>query len=150
MTIELDDFLALEPLLIERLKDRVSLVPERHVMAAADLAGMREDSQPKPALHVIYDGYEVPRTQPANRRATVRHHWLVVVVVKHVRRTGSAARAEAGPIATQVVAALQGWQPEGMSFLLDLAQPRYKPNYTPGAAYLPLGFTHDIITHGKE
>jgi len=101
-------------------------------------------------MHVVYQGYRVVETRPDGRAARIQQTWLVVVAVRNVRdaRTGLAARADAGGLADAVIGALMGWQPDGASRPLTLAQaPR--AGYRAGHVYLPLAFEHETTVKGS-
>ena len=55
-----NNFLAPEPFIVDRLKDALAdLRPQVHVLTASDLALVKEESQPTPAVHVIWNGFRV-------------------------------------------------------------------------------------------
>lgn len=145
----LDNYLEAEGLIIARIKAEVSGL--KAVLPAADLAGVAENAQPSPAVHVIYAGDQVPGSD--NQRSTsgalqkVTQQWYAVVAVRNARTqtSGAAARETAGPIITQVLAALAGWQPA------DAFKPLKRVNAPPPKtigtfAYFPLLFTTEVYT----
>lgn len=140
----MQDFLALGPELIARLKDR--LPPALHVLGAADLAGVTEERQITPAVHVVYQGYQVQETSANGLVARVQQSWLVVVATRNVRalKVGDPARAEAGALAAGVLQALMGWKPASAAKPLTLTS---APNarYTAGCQYLPLAFSTELV-----
>lgn len=145
----ISDYLAAEPLLIARL--RAAVAGFRAVLGAADLDGVAEGAQTVPAAHVIYDGDALPGGDASRGGAgaaqMVAQRWLVVVAVRNVRQaaTGDGARGEAGPLISQTLAALSGWQPSP-SFrpLRRVAGPR--PGYNAGFGYFPLLFEAQLVT----
>ncbi|MDP2783300.1 MAG: hypothetical protein Q8O38_01710 [Sulfurimicrobium sp.] len=143
--------LALEPLLIERLK---SAVPEfRDVIGMADLAAMQESSQVTPAAHVIYQGDTLPSGNSAGQGSTqmVVQTWWVVVAVRSARDTrgGSGAREEAGTLLGGVIQALSGWNP-GNGFQPLQRVNTIKPGFNAGFGYFPLAFETRFVTNGVK
>lgn len=147
----MDNHLALEALLIERIK---SAVPEfRDVFGMADLAAMQESSQVTPAAHVIYQGDAIPSSNSAGQGTAqvVLQTWLVVVAVRSARDTrgGAGSREEAGPLIAAVIKALSGWQPAPEFRPLGRVNaPR--PGFNAGFAYFPLAFEARFITKGAQ
>lgn len=130
----------IESALAQRLRDQV---PGVDVLSASDLAGVSAAAQVTPALHVLYDGYEVSETGRGGRDAAVVLSWLVVVAVRNVRQqrdAPAAARQDAGPLCRAVTGALMGWRPldAGMSPMALATPPR--PGYEGGFLYFPLRF----------
>lgn len=145
----MDNHLALEGLLIERLK---SAVPEfRGVLGMADLAAMQESSQVTPSAHVIYQGDTVPSGNSAGQGSAqvVVQTWLVVVAVRSARDTrgGSGAREEAGALMTRVIQALSGWMP-GPEFRPMQRVNAPRPGFNAGFGYFPLAFETRFVTNG--
>lgn len=142
------NYLAAEALLIERLHATVSGV--RKIYSAAELAGVEEQAQTTPALHVVYSGDVLDDSAARGRGQVVAQEWLVVTAVRNARdqQGGVAAREDAGPLLTQVIEALSGWSPgPGFDPLRRINAPR--PAYRPGGyAYFPLGFSTKVITQG--
>lgn len=146
----MDNHLALEPLLIARLK---SAVPGfRAVMGIADLESIPGASQTVPAAHVIYNGDTLPggegRAGQGSAQVVVQS-WLVVILVRNLRDAlgGSAARSDAGLLLTDTIQALSGWQaaPEFRP-LVRVNAPR--PAFNAGFGYFPLAFEARFITRG--
>lgn len=135
-------FLAMEQILIDRL--RAVLPAQVHVLSAADLATVTESAQLTPAVHVLYRGYRRGKPTPS-MWVEISQQWMTVVAVRNVRdvATGSAARLEAGPLITQVIAALDRYQPGGecQSLHLDDAP---SAGYRAGYGYFPLGWRVDM------
>ena len=139
--------LALEPLLIARLKAEVA--DFRAVLGMADLASMQEAGQTTPAAHVIYQGDTLPGGDSRAGQGAVQmvvQTWLVVVAVRNVRDTvgGGAAREEAGLLITLTLKALSGWAAPGYRPLVRVNAPR--PGFNAGYAYFPLAFEARMIT----
>lgn len=130
-------FLAVEPLILARLADTVA-VPGIKFLGAPDLDGLHERSQPVPAVHVIFAGFD--RLEAAQGVIEVVETWLTVVVVRNVRdaQQGAGSRADAGAIMDAVFAALNGWQPAGYRPLTPAVPPL--SGYTDGFGYHPLAW----------
>jgi len=105
MSLRPDNFLALEPLIVARLKS--ALPADVHVLSAADLAGIAESAQPTPAVHVLYRGYRV-RDADVPAFAAIEQTWLTVIAARNLTdlASGSDARQAAGPLAADVIDAL--------------------------------------------
>ena len=130
-------FLAVEPLIVARLAERVA-VPGLKVLAAPDLAGIQARSQPVPAVHVVFGGFE--RLDSANNTIDIAETWYTVAVVRNVRAAhqGADARAEAGVLLDQVFAALLLWQPDGFQAFKPALPPA--GGYDDGFGYFPLAW----------
>jgi len=141
MTSEAADFLALEPLLVARL--RAALPASVAVLTAADLGAVAEGTQPTPAVHVLYRGYAPARAgETAAMWEALDQYWLTVVAVRNASSvvTGDAARADAGPLMAAVIAALGGYVPDLYGFKsLRLAEAP-EAGYRAGFGYFPLGW----------
>lgn len=135
-----DNFLALEPLIIARLRE--VLPPHVYVLSAADLDAVAESTQPTPAVHLLYLG-----CRPAESRdgfLTFEQTWLTVIVVRNLTDTtsGAAARQDAGPLAMQVVDALHRRKFPPARPLLPVKAPN--AGFSAGHFYLPLAWTASI------
>lgn len=143
----LENFLALEPVLVARLVEQLAdLVPKVHVLAAADLAGVTETTQLTPAVHVVYQGYRVVESKPDGRAARIEQTWLATVASRNMAtlRTGSAARADAGLIAQRVCQALMAFKPPVASKPLRLTEGP-GAGFNAGFQYLPLAFVAELV-----
>lgn len=142
---EANNFLALEPHLVNAVTQAVAgISPAVHVLTAADLGDVKESAQRVPAVHIIYGGYRV--LEDVRSAWRLEHTWYAVIVVRHVgtQRTGSAARAVAGPLMAQVVGALAGASLPGLTAPLALVSPP-PADYRAGVQYLPSAFTAETI-----
>lgn len=142
---ETNNFMALEPRLVQILSDAVAgMSPAVHVLTAADLANVKESAQPSPAVHLIYGGYKVEEDLATAWR--LQHTWHAVVVVRHVgaQRTGSAARALAGPLLATVIGALAGAAVPGAAKPLALMTP-LRPDFRAGVQYVPSAFMAETV-----
>ena len=143
------DYLSAENLLIARLKAEV---PElAGVFSAADLEGVAEAQQVTPAAHVLFYGDRV--VESGNGRSStgdcqlVDQIWYVVLAVRNARAqaTGEATRRDAGPLATKILKALQGWQPSPDHSPLKRIHGA-GPGHKPGFLYLPFCVQTRITT----
>jgi len=135
----MDNYFALEELLINRLKETVAGV--RAILSQAELGGVAEDQQITPALHVIFNA-ATPTPNTDGHRRYFREQWHVVVAVRNPRtqRGGRAARDEAGPLVTQVLKALELWRPSKAYSPLQVSL-FVRPVVSPGGfIYVPLLF----------
>jgi len=147
MASELDNYLAAEQLLIERLKQAV---PEfARVSDWSEYSTLDESIAITPAAYVVYGGDQL---RPAGGRGEVQRIdqiWGVVIVVRNVaqRLAGTAIREEAGPLMMQVLRALMGWQlADQLRPLERMAAPR--PQYEKLVGYFPLQFATGLIIKG--
>lgn len=103
-------FRAIEPLLVQRLKDVVVAAdPRVKILTRGDLAGVKLNAQPTPAVHVIPRGHSI-RTE--NGMTEIVETWLTVIVVRNAAAQieTAALRADAGPYMDAVFNALNGWR----------------------------------------
>ncbi|MFM9881201.1 MAG: hypothetical protein ACKVOO_12425 [Burkholderiaceae bacterium] len=141
-----ENFLALEPLLAARLTEQLAdLVPKVKVLHAADLAGVSEEQQFTPAVHLLYRGHRTSETPTNGNAARIEQTWLAVVATRNAKtlRSGEAARVDAGLIARRVLRALMGFKPALLSKPLRLAE-GIEPGYSGGFIYLPLAFSAEL------
>lgn len=142
-------WLDFEPQLIAQLQ--ASLHSDVTVLSARDLVGVKETLQLAPAVQVYGGEYSPIEEAPTGRVAVVQQSWMCVVVVRNsaTQKTGSGARADAGPICDAVLACLLGFP------ATDPAANRLKlakapaPMWTPGGfGYYPLAFTRRMAITG--
>lgn len=142
-------WLDFETRLIDRLK--TTLDSRIAVLSARDLVGVKDALQAAPAVQVYGGSYTPLEDASTGRVAVLQQEWMVVVVVRNsaTQATGSAARADAGPICDAVLTSLLGWP------ATDAADRRLRlargpmPAWTPGGfGYYPLAFTRKITVTG--
>jgi len=150
---ESNNFLALEPHLVARLKEALAdQRPAVHVLTGAQLADIDEQKQLTPAMHVIHAGFRVRDARSDGRAAQLEHTWLIVAAVKSSReiRSGSAAREQAGALLARAGAALMGLRvppcTQGPLILASAPGARYQA----GFLYLPLAFTVVTVFAASE
>lgn len=137
-TLESNDWMALEPHLVELLKAAVrDMRPAVHVLTAAELADVKERAQLTPAVHVIYGGYRI--TDGARTAWELEHTWFAVAAVRNVAdaRSGQAARLKAGTLAARVLEALASAEVPGATRPLEPATPP-SARYAGGYQYIPV------------
>lgn len=140
-----NNFLAPEPHIVARLKE---LLPANvHVLTAKELADVKEDTQPVPAVHVIYNGFRVLENRADARLARLDHEWLVISAVRNVSglKAGSNARREAGLLAGQAGAAILGFRPPNVAGPMRLSPSPGIANSPAGYLYLPLAFLVETV-----
>lgn len=137
-------FLFLESSIAARLREH--LPAEVHVLASASIDDLAKGSRLAPATYLIYAGGAVAEARPDGRAVRVRQNWLVVVTARHAARLteGAPARADAGALADLVLAALMGWQPDGTSQPLTLAD-LPDPGFLAGYQTIPLVFSTEFV-----
>lgn len=141
------NFLALEPELVARLRDKLAAqVPLVHVLTSSELTDVLEEKQLTPAVHVMYQGYRPLESRSDGSVIRVQQTWLVVVTTRNTRNlaSGGDARQEAGALAGLVSSALMGFQPASACKPLILAA---GPSavYNAGHQYLPLAFDAELV-----
>lgn len=133
-----DAFSAWQPIL-DRVKAQVPGL--KAVLPAWDLASIEERSQVCPAAFVLLD-HELPiDSADKGAKQMVAQRFLVVLSLRNAQDTlgGTGIRNEAGTLLRGIAAALSGWAPTpDHRPLKRIGGPRNL--YTPGYAYLPLGF----------
>jgi hypothetical protein len=144
--------LSVEPLIVSRLEERLAvLAPSPKVLTAPDLAGVAEEQQVTPAVHVVYGGMRITQDQAEGAIVELEQTWFTIVTVRNVRdvRSGSANRVDAGPILDAVFTALTGWRPEQSTRRLRPTNaPR--PGYSKGYGYYPLAWTLRMQMRGAQ
>jgi hypothetical protein len=146
-----ENFFTLEQLLVDRLTlELADLTPKVKILTAADLAGVSEEQQITPAIHLVYRGYRPTDVRTDGKAARLQQTWLAVVATRNARqlRSGEAARADAGQIAQRVLRALMGYQPTGSSKPLMLTDGP-EAGFNGGFQYLPLAFTAELAISVK-
>lgn len=150
MTLPTEDFLALEALILERLR---TLCPTaRAVLPVEALADVEERSQVAPALHVVFGGFRVASATDNGRSAVTEQRWLVVAVSRCSAQRSAApadSRARSGVLVREALAAMMGWRPAPGMRPLKLASPP-NPIFKNGMSYIPLAFTADVPVHAPK
>lgn len=138
MTVEeSNDFMAIEPRLVELVKAAVAdMSPAVHVLTTSDIQDVAEKAQHTPAVHLVYGGPKVVEDQRIALR--LEHTWYVVAAVRNVAaaKAGQAARRDAGRLVARVMGALLGASVPGATGVLKFVTPP-KPRYVAGFQYIP-------------
>ncbi len=141
------DYLAAEPLIIQRLQSQIANMA---VLSAADLADVVEAQQTTPAIHVLYDGDRLVDAQGRGQAQAVAQRWMIVIAVRNARDQGKGgkARGTAGPHLDAALKTLSGYElSTGHGALKRVPAPR--PVYSKGGfAYFPLAFETVVETLG--
>ena len=143
-----NNFLEPEAHIVARLKEALAGVkPAVHVLTAADLAKVKEENQPTPAVHVVWNGFRVLQAREDGAAARLDHTWLVVAAVRNVRtlQSGQDARAAAGELAARAGAALMGYRPPNVAGPMRLAPSPGSGISPAGFMYLPLAFLVETV-----
>lgn len=75
MTAHTNNFLAAEPAIVQRLQDVLAdLTPKVTVLTSADLAGVKEQGQTVPAVHVVWSGFRVQESPRTDGMVTDQAH----------------------------------------------------------------------------
>lgn len=112
----------------------------RRYYFAEDLDGVKETSQIKPAIHILFAGYQPASAERHRVDITIDQTWAVVLVVQ--QRSGEYS---GGQYLDQIVRSLHGYKPGEEMLALELATAPFSPSYRPGVAYYPLAFSTRII-----
>ena len=143
-----NNFLEPEPHIVDRLKEALAgLKPAVHVLTARDLSQVKEENQPTPAIHVVWNGFRVLQAREDGAAARLDHTWLVVAAVRNVRtlQSGQDARAAAGELAARAGAALMGYRPPNVAGPMRLAPAPGSGISPAGFMYLPLAFLVETV-----
>ncbi len=146
-------YLRAEQLIKQRLVDQVTEVPEHNILSAADLEGIKENSQPVPALHVVFfdDNPTANKNETVSIQQSTEQNWLITVAVRNVRdKSGESARDEAGLLINQVLQALNGWHPDLGFMRMSRKKSPYRPTYRNGFFYFPMLFSVKMNTEGVK
>lgn len=143
-----NNFLEPEAHIVAQLKEALAGVkPAVHVLTAADLAKVKEENQPTPAVHVVWNGFRVLQAREDGAAARLDHTWLVVAAVRNVRtlQSGQDARVAAGELAARAGAALMGYRPPNVAGPMRLAPAPGSGISAAGFMYLPLAFLVETV-----
>lgn len=133
------NLVAIESQVVARLK--AAEWPEvKAIYTTAELAGLRQREQPAPALHVIYDGFDIKeQSGPLNYQVAVRLY--VIAVVANVQGQ-TWMSADGGRLMMLAAERLVGWAPDDFCPLQMVESPR--PFYRQEYGYFPLLFLSQI------
>jgi len=97
----MDDYLFLQPLLIERVKSQVPGLA--HIGSASSLAEAQDNTAASPSVWIIYLGEDI--TDGARAKHPVKQHWAALLTLAYPKA------GQAGPLLGQLINALTGWTP---------------------------------------
>lgn len=131
----MDDYLAVEPLIISRLREQI---PNTTIKSTWGAPKILENPDLAPAVLVFLE--EDKPNQENGTSQKVEQIWLCLVVVND-------AQNEAGPLISQVIKAMNFWQPPGETFTcFKRVKSNFSPDYSPnGVYYFPLAFSTSFI-----
>lgn len=147
----MDDFFALEALLLTRLRATLPTTIQT-ICSGMDETILMDLPKRTPAVYVLFGDYRV--IDQTKHDARLSQDWLVVVAVRssHDVHSGEAARQLAGPYIAQVIQALLGWAPsQEMTLALSNNIPpwHYQPGNAkdkiPGLLHFPVALSVDFI-----
>lgn len=136
----LQDYLFLQPLVIERVQTAVPA--EQHVVvdgAERMMQAFEQDLRPI-TLWVLWAGDRIDRSTAASG-ALVFQNWLVLLALRNPSPDQYARSSAAGPWLARLHKVMAGWQPTGVP-----GSPKFtrvqgpKPDYKNGSALFPLQF----------
>lgn len=143
------DYLFLEDLFIERIKEKVSGL--KTVEGLPDLQAVDLEVQSAPAVHVIYLGDAIlggPAGQGGAKKVQmVQQFWAVVLSVYSTdpNGRGKTARKAAGPLLGELINALTGWVPAPGTAPLSRAPKQAPVQYNNSLLMFPIVFTTDFV-----
>lgn len=131
-----EDFLALGPLLIARLK---SEIPNRTALGAAELNKLFERDITAGGIHVIYHGIKGIMAL-GDYISKIEQLWMVVIGARTLRSEMEGWH-DAGMLLASVGNALQGWKPAPGWSSMRMEVPPSNLNFEDGMSYYPLLFS---------
>ncbi len=127
----MDDYLALEPLIIARLNDQISGVT---IKSTWGLARFVENFDTPPAILLVLESDMPGEINVSGSAQVVDQVWTCFVIVKD-------SANEAGPLISQIIKAMNGWVPDPSCTPFNRIKSGFKHEYSPtGAMYFPLAF----------
>lgn len=140
----LDDFLALEDLIITRIRTGM---PELVACGSyLTLTTLQHALLHFPSAWVGYGGYQIEGSPLANGAVQqIRQIWNVTLVVRSAADPGdgSEIRNSAGPLLAKILQLLMGWKPHDKVRSLELV-PAPDPDYGDGVGMFHLSFATSI------
>lgn len=149
------DFFGVQPLLIDRIKTKVTGIN-------SVISGMNQDEllileTSPPFIYVQFDSYSL--LDQVEREAQITQSWLVVIAIENDRSLDIESRS--GIILGKLLNVLLGWQPSKdygalllesapkMTFQPAIAQPQPAlTNARPGLWHIPLAFSTTLFVTG--
>ena len=131
------DYLFLGPLIAARLADQVPDVPVSVVETTAQL--LAEDRRSRSVM-VMWAGDGFGDRAGNGKHQQITQRWLVILGLNNVAPGTDARHQVAGPVMSQLHAALAGWTPDECNTPLKRAPATLRPDFTKTKALYPLGF----------
>jgi len=121
----MNDYLFMQPLLIERIKSTVSGLAQ--VDSLFTLGDLSKQNKASPACWVIYCG-DTPNDDQQGQSKVIQY-WAAVLATRYPQQK------ETGELLGQIIAALSDWQPKesGVSPIIRAKDPQ------------PVSFEHDFL-----
>ncbi|MBF0402094.1 MAG: hypothetical protein HQL90_15185 [Magnetococcales bacterium] len=133
----MENYLAAESLITARLKARI---PDITVQSTWGMSKIQELPELLPAVLVVLEADLPGEINLAGRAQKVEQVWNCIVVVKD-------AETEAGPLISQVIQAMSGWQPDDTGFSpFKRVKSGFAHEYSPSTAfYFPVAFATSFV-----
>lgn len=136
----MSDYLAVEPMIISRLNTKI---PHVSIKSTWGMPKIQETIDLPPAILVFLEEDRPGQLQLLGGGATqqVEQIWLCLIVVADPEN-------EAGTLISQVIQALNGWQPTGETFsAFKRVKSTFVPDTSPnGVYYFPVAFSTSFIS----
>ena len=138
-------------LLINRLQEKTD-TPTRNIKQAPSAKWVVEHPLHDSIYVIFFD--DVPDTSAGGARAKGRgqhskQYWEILITMRNVSdATGSAARADAGEVFSQILEFLQGWAPSEDHQPLHREKHAVRATDRDGYVFIPLLFSTRITTVG--
>lgn len=136
----LDDYLYLQPQIIDRLK--AQLAPELGVpVEGAERMSQVFESDIRPmVVWVLWSGDRIGASSAADG-AQCAQGWMVLLALRNVGVPQDARNSQAGPLLARLHKALHGWRPAGVPGTPKFTRAQGpKPDYQKASAIYPLAF----------
>lgn len=139
--------------IVERLRARFAAAAQLvDVYTAVDGGAILDAALARPAVYVIFDGYQPAQEVGHGVVQQIAQVWAAIVKVRHTSGPnlddGAPMHAEAAPVIDVVLRALCGWRPcEGFDgFRMETGE---GPKLMSGYAYHPLFFSTRTVVRGE-
>ncbi|CAD9195564.1 MULTISPECIES: phage tail terminator protein [Acinetobacter] len=141
------DYFALEPVIVERLKDIEGILAINTPFSIDDMLQVVNVS---PSLNVIYVGDQVGESVGRGRSAPITQQWLVVLAVQDASaqlEETSNIRKIADPFIREILAKMQGFDPKVTGYRpFERVNAGVQVGSAAGFAYFPFLFESKLLT----
>ena len=141
------DYFALEPVIVERLKDIEGILAINTPFSIDDMLQVVNVS---PSLNVIYVGDQVGESVGRGRSASITQQWLVVLAVQDASaqlEETSNIRKIADPFIREILAKMQGFDPKVTGYRpFERVNVGVQVGSAAGFAYFPFLFESKLLT----